>query len=69
LLTAEAVANRGLKLAGWVANHVDPRMAAVEENVRTLEMLIPAPLLAHIAFTATPDIAISAALLDMRMLD
>lgn len=69
LLTAEAVANRGLKLAGWVANHVDPRMAAVEENVRTLEMLIPAPLLAHIAFTATPDIAISAALLDLRMLD
>jgi len=68
LLTTEAIAGRGLTLAGWVANHVDPRMTAAEENVRALEALIAAPLLARIAYTATPDSAASAALLDTRKL-
>jgi dethiobiotin synthetase len=68
LLTAEAIAGRGLMLAGWVANHIDPGMAAAEENVRALETLIAAPLLARIAYTATPDSAASAALLDTRKL-
>jgi dethiobiotin synthetase len=68
LLTAGAIAGRGLMLAGWVANHLDPRMAAADENVRALETLIAAPLLARIAFTAIPDPAVSAALLDTRKL-
>ena len=68
LLTAEAIAGRGLTLAGWVANHLDPQMAAAYENVRALETLITAPLLARIAFTATPQSAVSAALLDTRKL-
>jgi dethiobiotin synthetase len=45
LLTAEAIAARGLKLAGWVANRIDPAMARHEENLETLENLLPAPLL------------------------
>ena len=68
LLTAEAIAGRGLMLAGWVANHLDPQMAAADQNVRALEALIAAPLLARIAFTASPDPAVSAALLDTRKL-
>jgi dethiobiotin synthetase len=68
LLTAEAIAGRGLTLAGWVANHIDPQMAAADENVRALETIIATPLLARIAFTATPDSAASAALLDTRKL-
>jgi len=68
LLTVEAIASRGLKLAGWVANHLDPQMAAADENVRALETLIAAPLLARIAFSARPDPAVSAALLDTRKL-
>jgi dethiobiotin synthetase len=68
LLTADAIAGRGLGLAGWVANHIDPRMDAADENVQALEALIAAPLLARIAFTATPDSAASAALLDIRKL-
>jgi dethiobiotin synthetase len=55
LLTADAVAGRGLALAGWVANHIDPGMAAADENVRALEALIAAPLLARIAFSAAPE--------------
>jgi dethiobiotin synthetase len=68
LLTAEAIATRGLTLAGWVANHIDPQMAAADDNVQALETLIAAPLLARIAYTATPDSATSAALLDTRNL-
>ena len=52
LLTAEAISARGLALAGWVANHVDPDMAAVDENVSALAARLTAPLLARIAFAA-----------------
>ena len=55
LLTAQAVAGRGLRLAGWVANHVDPQMAAAEENLRALEERIDAPLMARIPFARAPD--------------
>lgn len=37
LLTAEAIAARGLHLAGWIGNHVDPAMACQEDNVRYLQ--------------------------------
>jgi dethiobiotin synthetase len=68
LLTADAIAARGLKLAGWVANHVDPRMAAADENVRALEQRIAAPLLARIAFASAPDPGALAAALDVTRL-
>lgn len=45
LLTADAVAARGLKLAGWVANRIDPTMSRFNENLETLQSLLPAPLL------------------------
>lgn len=48
LLTAEAIAARGLRLAGWVANRVDPAMAAFDENLASLEARLPAPCLAAI---------------------
>ena len=45
LLTAEAIVGRGLKLAGWVANRIDPAMTRFDENLATLQALLPAPLL------------------------
>ncbi len=36
LLTAEAIAARGLTLAGWVANRIDPAMTFAEENIDAL---------------------------------
>ena len=45
LLTQEAIAARGLKLAGWIANRVDPQMRRFAENLATLEARLPAPLL------------------------
>lgn len=55
LLTAEAIRARGLSLAGWVANHVDPAMLAQENNIAFLQQALQAPLLATIPFQATPD--------------
>ena len=65
LLTAEAVAARGLKLAGWVANHIDPQMDAADDNVHALEALLAAPLLARIAFAAKPEPAVVAGRLNI----
>ena len=45
LLTAEAIAARGLRLAGWVANTVDTNMSCFAENVATLTAALPAPCL------------------------
>jgi dethiobiotin synthetase len=45
LLTVEAIQRRGLALAGWVANRLDPAMAVFDANLSTLSSKIPAPLL------------------------
>lgn len=45
LLTAEAIARDGVRLAGWIANTIDPAMPAQVENVATLRAHIGAPLL------------------------
>ena len=37
LLTAEAIAARGLALAGWVGNHIDTAMERQSDNVRYLQ--------------------------------
>jgi dethiobiotin synthetase len=55
LLTADAVRRRGLELAGWVANHVDPDMAVAEDNVQALDERIGAPRIGRISFLGDPD--------------
>ncbi len=49
LLTAEAIAARGLTLAGWVANQIDPKMRYLHENIDQLQLYLSqhyqAPLL------------------------
>ena len=55
LLTAQAIRARGLTLAGWVANHVDPDMLAQADNLDFLHQQLHAPLLASIAYQALPD--------------
>jgi dethiobiotin synthetase len=54
-LTAEAVRARGLTLAGWVANRIDPEMQAQEDNIAWLQRRVAAPLLADIAHQDAPD--------------
>lgn len=52
LLTQEAIRARGLALAGWIANRVDPRMSRFDENLETLKARLQAPLLGVIAHGA-----------------
>ena len=63
LLTAEAIAARGLALAGWVGNHIDPGFVRFDANVATLEARIPAPCLGIVPHMAQPDVAAAAAAL------
>lgn len=44
-LTVEALQARGLHLAGWVANRIDPQMQRFEDNLASLQACIDAPLL------------------------
>ncbi|MCD0503939.1 dethiobiotin synthase [Bordetella petrii] len=68
LLTAEAIAARGLRLAGWVANHVDPAMQQAAANVQALARRLPAPLLGWLPHMAQPDARAAARLLDTSRL-
>jgi len=68
LLTVQAIHARGLTLAGWVANHVDPRMAYAADNVDALAERIAAPLIARIAFSGAPDSCQTAAGLNIDRL-
>ena len=64
LLTVEAIAARGLTLAGWIGNGVDPAFARRDANLATLESRIAAPCLGIIPWMAKPDVATAAASLD-----
>ncbi len=50
LLTAAAIRDAGLPLAGWVANQIDPAMARVDESITALEQRLAAPLLARFPY-------------------
>ncbi len=48
LLSAEAIRRRGLTLAGWVANRIDPDMAEMDENLTALSSILCSPRLGDI---------------------
>jgi len=50
LLSALAINARGIALAGWVANHIDPAMEASDASVVALAERLPAPCVADIEF-------------------
>lgn len=68
LLTAEAIAARGLRLAGWVANTVDADMRYPEENLQALSRRIAAPLLGHIPRLPEAGFEAAAAYLNLNLL-
>lgn len=55
LLSALAVRARGLTLAAWVANRVDPTMTEADANVATLGRALAAPLLADLPWAPAGD--------------
>lgn len=68
LLTAEAIAARGLTLAGWVANTVDPGMPQMGANIEALASRLPAPLLGYLPRLDQPTAALAAGHLDFSCL-
>ncbi len=69
LLTVEALQARGLYLAGWIANRIDPAMARATENLQTLRARIKAPLLGTVRHVQNPQAAQLARMLDIHRLD
>lgn len=57
LLTAEAVARRGLPLAGWIANSIDPDMLYIKENLEALRRRLQAPCLGVVPHLQAPQAA------------
>ncbi len=55
LLSQQAIAARDLKLAGWVANRIDPEMSRFEENLAALKERLAAPLLGVIPANSSPE--------------
>lgn len=63
LLTAEAIRGRGLALAGWVGNLVDPGFARLDANLECLGQRLGAPCLGVIGYLDAPDAGQAAAAL------
>ena len=68
LLTVEAIVRDGLRVAGWVANRIDPDMQCYTENVATLETMLRAPLLGEVPYLADITPALVAEYLDISEL-
>jgi len=70
VLTAQAVQQAGLKLAGWIANDVIPPGKRHAEYMETLIRMIPAPLLGEIPWLEDgPEKAEPGRYLDIAQLD
>lgn len=57
ILTTEAMARDGVRLAGWIGNVLDPELSALEGNIGTLKTILPMPCLGVLPWQpgATPD--------------
>jgi dethiobiotin synthetase len=68
LLTAEVLRQRGLTMAGWVANRIDADMAEFDSNLETLADRIDAPLIGTLPFLPE-NTAVMAQFLRLELLD
>lgn len=62
-LTARAIELDGLRLAGWIANDIDPAMARADENFELLKQRLPVACWGRLPFRQKPDPAQLASLL------
>jgi dethiobiotin synthetase len=63
LLTAEAIAARGLAFSGWVGNSIDPDFPRRDANLATLTARLAAPCLGIVPWMTEPDVGKAAAAL------
>ena len=69
LLTVEAIERDGLRVAGWVANLLEPQMPRLEENLAALEARLHAPCLGRIPLLGEASAANVARYLDLGLLN
>lgn len=68
LLTVEAIAARGLTLAGWVANIIEADMPVSEDNIVALQQWINVPLLGVVPNMRQADVSVVVRQLDLDLL-
>lgn len=68
LLTQYAINKRRLKFAGWIANILDDKMPALDENILSLQQRINAPLLGIVHHQSPADPRIIASQIDLDLL-
>ncbi len=61
LLTQQDIIRRGLKIIGWVANHVDPEMLNQQQNIDSLNQRLQCPLIAQIPYLEGDNLTSQAA--------
>ncbi|WP_396615904.1 dethiobiotin synthase [Lysobacter soli] len=54
-LTARAIEHDGLRLAGWIANDIDPAMARADDNFELLKQRLPVKCWGRLPFREMPD--------------
>lgn len=69
LLTVEALQSRGLRLAGWIANRIDPDMARAKQNLQELRRRIKAPLFGDVRYARNPRAQHVVRMLDINRLN
>jgi dethiobiotin synthetase len=67
LLSARAIAADGHRLLGWIANAIDPQMAAADANLQTLSERLIVPLLGEFPWSLIPRPAQLTAQLDAAL--
>ena len=69
LITEKVIQASGLKLAGWVANQIDPQMNSFDENLHTLKERLNCPLLGVLPFERNVSTKNFSTLLDITKLE
>ncbi len=65
LLTLESIQAKGLKVAGWIANCIDPTMLYPDASINSLQESIAAPLLGVVPYQHDLKIPVVAAFLNL----
>lgn len=68
LLSVRAIEYDGCRLAGWIANRIDPAMDRADDNLTTLRERIAAPLLGVLDHASSRPLAQAARQLDVNLL-
>lgn len=68
LLTAQAIANDGLPLIGWVANRINPGLAHYAEIIDVLSKKLPAPLIGELPYLPRAEQRELSQYIDLAML-